>query len=82
MRLFSRGYVDARSNRPGDRPAMNPRYLSEEADRRAIIGGLRLGRRIFSVPVSPRREPARTSTFGPTTNCAAQRRHLPSLELN
>jgi len=50
MRPLSRGYVEARSNRPGDMPAINPRYLSEEADRRAIIGGLRMARRIFAAP--------------------------------
>jgi choline dehydrogenase len=50
MRPLSRGYVEARSNRPGDMPAINPRYLSEENDRRAIIGGLRLARRIFAAP--------------------------------
>jgi choline dehydrogenase len=50
MRPLSRGYVEARSNRPGDMPAINPRYLSEETDRRAIVGGLRLARRIFAAP--------------------------------
>jgi choline dehydrogenase len=29
-RPLSRGYVEARSNRPEDMPAINPRYLSEE----------------------------------------------------
>ena len=62
MRPLSRGYVEAKSNRPGDMPAINPRYLSEEPDRRAIIGGLRLARRIFAAPgiaaVCPGREPA------------------------
>src|SRR5438874_8430982 len=48
MRPLSRGYVEAKSNRPGDMPAINPRYLSEEADRRAIIGGLRFARRMFA----------------------------------
>ena len=48
MRPLSRGYVEAKSNRPGDMPAINPRYLSEEPDRRAIIGGLRMARRIFA----------------------------------
>jgi hypothetical protein len=28
MRPLSRGYVEAKSNRPGDMPAINPRYLS------------------------------------------------------
>jgi choline dehydrogenase len=50
MRPLSRGYVEAKSNRPGDAPAINPRYLSEESDRRAIIGGLRLARRMFAAP--------------------------------
>src|SRR6266478_5867384 len=35
MRPLSRGYVEARSPRPGDPPAINPRYLSEDTDRRA-----------------------------------------------
>jgi len=50
MRPLSRGYVEAKSNRPGEAPAINPRYLSEESDRRAIVGGLRLARRIFAAP--------------------------------
>jgi choline dehydrogenase len=51
MRPLSRGYVEAKSNRPGDMPAINPRYLAEEeADRRAIIGGLRFARRMFDAP--------------------------------
>ena len=39
-----------KSNRPGDSPAINPRYLSEESDRRAMIGGLRSARRLFDAP--------------------------------
>jgi choline dehydrogenase len=54
MRPLSRGYVEARSNRPGDMPAINPRYLSEETDRRAIIGGLRFARRMFAAPALKR----------------------------
>src|SRR3954452_13697236 len=50
MRPLSRGYVEARSNRPGDMPTINPRYLSEESDRRAIVGGLRFARRLFAAP--------------------------------
>ncbi len=50
MRPLSRGYVEARTNRPGDAPAINPRYLTEESDRRAIIGGLKYVRRIFAAP--------------------------------
>ncbi|HMD66636.1 MAG TPA: hypothetical protein VKG22_08330 [Stellaceae bacterium] len=37
MRPLSRGYVEAKSNRPGEAPAINPRYLSEESDCRAIV---------------------------------------------
>src|SRR5690242_3510129 len=50
MRPLSRGYVEAKSNRSGDAPAINPRYLSEESDRRAVIGGLRFARRLFATP--------------------------------
>jgi choline dehydrogenase len=48
MRPLSRGYVEARSNRPVDPPAINPRYLSEDTDRRAVVGGLRMARRLFA----------------------------------
>jgi choline dehydrogenase len=54
MRPLSRGYVEAKSNRPGDMPAINPRYLSEESDRRAVIGGLKMARRIFAAPALQR----------------------------
>src|SRR5205814_10023660 len=50
MRPLPRGYVEARSPRPEDPPVINPRYLTEEADRRAIIGGLRFVRQIFTAP--------------------------------
>ncbi len=54
MRPSSRGYVEAKSNRPGDMPAINARYLSEESDRRAIVGGLRFARRMFEAPALKR----------------------------
>jgi hypothetical protein len=41
MRPLSRGYVEAKSNRPSDMPAINPRYLLEEPVRRSIVGGSR-----------------------------------------
>jgi len=50
MRPLSRGYVEARSPRSEEPPAINPRYLSEETDRRAVIGGLRAVRRLFAAP--------------------------------
>ena len=49
MRPLSRGYVEAKSNDPRELPAINPRYLSEQTDRRAIIGGSDL-RRLFGAP--------------------------------
>jgi choline dehydrogenase len=54
MRPLSRGYVEARSPRPQDPPAINPRYLSEETDRRAVIGGLRFLCRFFTAPALAR----------------------------
>jgi choline dehydrogenase-like flavoprotein len=50
MRPLSRGYVEAKSSDPAEAPAINPRYLSEQADRRAIVGGLRFIRRLFAAP--------------------------------
>jgi choline dehydrogenase len=50
MRPLSRGYVLARSPDPADQPAINPRYLAEDADRRAIVGGLKFLRRLFAAP--------------------------------
>jgi choline dehydrogenase len=50
MRPQSRGYVMAKTNRPGDAPAINPRYLSEDTDRRAVLGGVRYIRKLFEAP--------------------------------
>jgi choline dehydrogenase-like flavoprotein len=50
MRPLSRGYVEAKSGDPRMAPAINPRYLSEDTDRRAAIGGLRAARRLFRAP--------------------------------
>jgi choline dehydrogenase len=50
MRPLSRGYVEARSSDPHLPPAINPRYLSDETDRRCAIGGLRAARRLFAAP--------------------------------
>jgi choline dehydrogenase len=76
MRPLSRGYVEAKSNRPGDMPAIDSRYLSEESDRRAIIGGLRMARRIFAAPaLKPfvRKKPCRACRCRATTNCSTTR---------
>jgi choline dehydrogenase len=50
MRPLSRGYVLARSPDPRDQPLINPRYLAEDTDRRAMVGGLRFLRRVFAAP--------------------------------
>src|SRR5207248_9533828 len=50
MRPLSRGYVEAKSADPHIAPAINPRYLSDETDRRCAIGGLRAVRRLFAAP--------------------------------
>ena len=50
MRPLSRGYVEAKTNNPMDGPAINPRYLSDETDRRCAIGGLRAVRKLFTAP--------------------------------
>jgi choline dehydrogenase len=50
MRPLSTGYVEAKSADPHAAPAINPRYLSHETDRRAAIGGLRAVRRLFAAP--------------------------------
>jgi choline dehydrogenase len=54
MRPLSRGYVQARSGDPTQAPAINPRYLSEETDRRAVARGLNFLRRIFAAPALSR----------------------------
>ena len=73
MRPLSRGYVEAKTNRPGDTPAINPRYLTEESDRRAIVGGLRFARRLFDAPalaaLCRRGEAAGQRRCRPTTSC-------------
>ncbi len=50
MRPLSTGYVEAKSSDPRQAPAINPRYLSHETDRRAAVGGLRAVRQIFAAP--------------------------------
>src|SRR5215472_17206738 len=50
MRPLSRGYVLVRSPDPREQPAINPRYLAEDTDRRAVVGGLKFLRRLFAVP--------------------------------
>jgi choline dehydrogenase len=48
MRPLSRGYVLVRSPDPREQPAINPRYLAETTDQRAMVGGLKFLRRLFA----------------------------------
>ncbi len=52
MRPLSTGYVEAKTADPHDAPAINPRYLSHDTDRRAAIGGLRAARQLFAAPAA------------------------------
>ncbi len=54
MRPLSRGHVEARTPRPEDQPSINPRYMDDERDRRAVIGGIRLVRKWFEAPALAR----------------------------
>src|ERR1700737_161982 len=72
----SRGYLEAKSNRPGEAPAINPRYLLEESDRRAVVGGLRFAGRIFAAPALKQfvgEETLPGAMSGPTTSCSITR---------
>ena len=50
MRPLSRGYVLVKSPDPRVQPAINPRYLAEDTDQRAMVGGLKFLRRLFASP--------------------------------
>ncbi len=48
LRPESRGEIRLKSANPQEAPAMLPNYLSTETDRRAIVDGLKLGRRLLA----------------------------------
>ena len=50
MRPLSHGYVEARSPRPEEQPNINPRYFSDETDKRAAIGGMKWIRKLLGAP--------------------------------
>jgi choline dehydrogenase len=50
----SRGSVMARSPDPFAPPVIRPNYLSAESDRRTLVAGLRIARRIFAQPAIAR----------------------------
>ncbi|MEA2871225.1 MAG: choline dehydrogenase [Hyphomicrobiales bacterium] len=54
QRPESKGYVRVRSADPFEQPEIQPRYLTEEGDRRVLIAAMRLARRILkSKPLEP-----------------------------
>jgi choline dehydrogenase len=50
LRPESRGELKLKTANPADAPAMHPNYLATETDRRTLIDGLKLGRRLLSTP--------------------------------
>ena len=54
QRPESRGFVRVRSRDPFDAPLIQPNYLAEEGDRRVLLAGMRLARRLLrSKPLEP-----------------------------
>jgi choline dehydrogenase len=88
IRPLSRGYVEARSNQPGDMPAINPLSLRGKrpaGDHRRIANGAADLRRTPARAIRPGRDSARQPD--PERRriarlCAAQRRHLLSRQLH
>ena len=50
LRPQSRGFVRLRSRDPAEAPAMQPRYLSTELDRRTAVAGIKLARALVATP--------------------------------
>ena len=50
LRPESRGSIHIKSRDPKEHPAIRPNYLATETDRRVLIDGLRLARRIVASP--------------------------------
>lgn len=59
-RPHSVGHVRARSTDVFETPEIQPHYLEDERDRRVLLGGLRLARRLLSTPELGRFRPAET----------------------
>ncbi len=54
QRPDSRGYVRVRSADPFEAPLIQPNYLAEESDRRVLLAGMKLARRLLaSKPLEP-----------------------------
>ncbi len=48
QRPDSRGWVRLRSSNPFDAPMIQPNYLAEESDRRVLLAGMKLARKLLS----------------------------------
>ena len=54
QRPESKGYVRIKSSDPFEQPEIQPRYLTEEADRRVLVAAMRLARNLLiSEPLAP-----------------------------
>ncbi len=54
QRPESKGYVHIRSSDPFDKPIINPRYLDLESDRKVLLAGMKLARRLLRTkPLEP-----------------------------
>jgi choline dehydrogenase len=62
VRPKSRGFVALRSNNPGDAPVIDPRYLSEDEDKKIIIAG---GRKAWEIMQTDAFAPLRIQTHLP-----------------
>jgi choline dehydrogenase len=54
QRPRSTGYVRAISQDPFEMPAAQPNYLADSEDRRVLVAGFRMGRRLLSTPAMSR----------------------------
>ncbi len=54
LRPESRGFVRIKSNDPTQAPAIQPRYLSSQADRDTVVAGMKLLRKIMTQPAISR----------------------------
>jgi choline dehydrogenase len=50
LRPESRGELKLKTANPADAPAMHANYLATDTDKRTIVDGLKLGRRLLSTP--------------------------------
>lgn len=60
VRPDSRGTIMARNGDPAQAPAITPNYLSDPADARVLLAGMRSARRIFAAPAIARCSAAET----------------------